>query len=76
MRSTQMSQTSLKDRLLVATLPAGERENGRRLLAALGKIEGKLRLVETRLQERTRSGIPTISLIGDYLVEEIGRAHV
>ena len=73
MRPTPMSQTSLKDRLLVATLPAGERENGRRLLAALGPIEGKLRLVETRLQERTRSGIPTISLIGDYLVESGGK---
>src|SRR5450759_2628498 len=68
-----MSQTSLKDRLLVATLPAEERENGKRLLSALAPIEGKLKLVETLLQERTRSGIPTISLIGDYLVEGGGK---
>ena len=68
-----MSQTSLKDRLLVATLPAEERENGRRLLSALAPIESKLQLVEARLQERTRSGIPTISLIGDYLVEGGGK---
>ena len=68
-----MSQTSLKDRLLVATLPADERENGRRLLSALAPIESKLKLVEARLQERTRSGIPTISLIGDYLVEGGGK---
>lgn len=73
MRPTPMSQTSLKDRLLVATLPAEERENGRRLLSALAPIEGKLKLVETRLLERTRSGIPTISLIGDYLVEGGGK---
>jgi octaprenyl-diphosphate synthase len=68
-----MSQTSLKDRLLVATLPAEERENGRRLLRALAPIEAKLRDVETVLVERTRSGIPTISLIGDYLVEGGGK---
>jgi octaprenyl-diphosphate synthase len=73
MRPTPMSQTSLKDRLLVATLPAGERENGRRLLTALGPIETKLKAVETVLVERTRSGIPTISLIGDYLVEGGGK---
>ena len=73
MRPTPMSQTSLKDRLLVATLPAGERENGRRLLTALGPIEAKLKAVETVLVERTRSGIPTISLIGDYLVEGGGK---
>ena len=73
MRPTPMSQTSLKDRLLVATLPAEERENGRRLLTALSPIEGKLRDVETALVERTRSGIPTISLIGDYLVEGGGK---
>ena len=65
MHPAEMSQTSLKDRLLVATLPAEERENGRRLLSALAPIEGKLKLVETLLQERTRSGIPTISLIGE-----------
>ncbi len=73
MPPARMSQTSLKDRLLVATLPAEERENGRRLLTALGPIEGKLRDVETALIERTRSGIPTISLIGDYLVEGGGK---
>ena len=73
MRPTPMSQTSLKDRLLVATLPAEERENGRRLLTALGPIETKLRDVETVLVERTRSGIPTIALIGDYLVEGGGK---
>ncbi len=68
-----MSQTSLKDRLLVATLPAEERENGRRLLTALGPIEAKLTDVETVLVERTRSAIPTIALIGDYLVEGGGK---
>ncbi len=68
-----MSQTSLKDRLLVATLPAEEKENGRRLLTALAPIEAKLRDVEAVLVERTRSGIPTISLIGDYLVEGGGK---
>jgi octaprenyl-diphosphate synthase len=73
MRPTSMSQTSLKDRLLVATLPAEERENGRRLLTALGPIEAKLETVEAVLVERTRSGIPTIALIGDYLVEGGGK---
>ena len=73
MRPTPMSQTSLKDRLLVATLPAEERENGRRLLTALAPIEAKLRDVEDVLIERTRSGIPTIALIGDYLVEGGGK---
>jgi octaprenyl-diphosphate synthase len=73
MRPTPMSQTSLKDRLLVATLPAEERENGRRLLTALGPIEAKLEDVEAVLVERTRSGIPTIALIGDYLVEGGGK---
>ncbi len=73
MRPTRMSQTSLKDRLLVATLPAEERENGRRLLRALAPIEAKLKEVEAVLVERTRSGIPTISLIGDYLVEGGGK---
>jgi octaprenyl-diphosphate synthase len=68
-----MSQTSLKDRLLVAALPAEERENGRRLLTALAPIEAKLREVEELLVERTRSGIPTIALIGDYLVEGGGK---
>jgi octaprenyl-diphosphate synthase len=73
MRPTPMSQTSLKDRLLVATLPAEERENGRRLLTALGPIEAKLTDVESVLIERTRSAIPTIALIGDYLVEGGGK---
>ena len=73
MRPARMSQTSLKDRLLVATLPAEERENGRRLLRALAPIEAKLKEVETVLSDRTRSGIPTIALIGDYLVEVGGK---
>ena len=73
MRPARMSQTSLKDRLLVATLPAEERENGRRLLRALAPIEAKLKEVETVLTDRTRSGIPTIALIGDYLVEGGGK---
>src|ERR1700682_1072185 len=68
-----MTQTSLKDRLLVATLPAEERENGRRLLLALAPIEAKLKRVETELLDRTRSPIPTISMIGDYLVEGGGK---
>jgi octaprenyl-diphosphate synthase len=68
-----MTQPSLKDRLLVATLPAEERENGRRLLLALAPIEDKLKRVEEELQTRTRSPIPTISMIGDYLVEGGGK---
>jgi octaprenyl-diphosphate synthase len=68
-----MSQTSLKDRLLVATLPAEERENGRRLLLALAPIEAKLKRVEAELLARTRSPIPTISMIGDYLVDGGGK---
>lgn len=68
-----MSQTSLKDRLLVATLPEEERENGRRLLAALSLIEAKLREVERELERRTRSHVPTISQIGDYLVDGGGK---
>jgi octaprenyl-diphosphate synthase len=68
-----MNQTSLKDRLLVATLPAEERENGRRLLLALAPIEAKLKRVEAELLARTRSPIPTISMIGDYLVEGGGK---
>jgi len=68
-----MTQPSLKDRLLVATLPAGERENGRRLLSALAIIEEKLKLVEKELASRTSSPIPTIALIGDYLVEGGGK---
>lgn len=68
-----MSQTSLRERLLVATLPAEERENGKRLLRALSLIEGKLRLVEEEMERRTRSKIPTIALIGEYLVEGGGK---
>ncbi|MEO6324527.1 MAG: polyprenyl synthetase family protein [Thermoanaerobaculia bacterium] len=68
-----MSETSLRDRLLTATLPALERENGRRLLAALSSIEFKLKQVESELERRTQSPIPTISLIGDYLVDGGGK---
>ena len=68
-----MNQTSLKDRLLLSTLPNEERESGRRLLAALGLVEGKLKQVEAELELRTRSAVPTIALIGDYLVEGGGK---
>ena len=68
-----MNQTSLKDRLLLSTLPEEERESGRQLLSALGLVEGKLKLVEKELEIRTRSSIPTIALIGDYLVEGGGK---
>jgi octaprenyl-diphosphate synthase len=68
-----MSQVSLRERLLVATLPAAERENGKRLLLALSLIEGKLRLVEEEMERRVRSKIPTIALIGEYLVEGGGK---
>jgi octaprenyl-diphosphate synthase len=68
-----MSQTSLKDRLLISTLPPAERENGRRFLSALSLVEAKLALVEKELLERTRSPIPTIGQIGDYLVEGGGK---
>ena len=68
-----MNQTSLKDRLLLKALPAEERESGRRLLAALGLVADKLRQVEEELEARTRSSIPTISLIGDYVVEGGGK---
>src|SRR5512140_372235 len=68
-----MNQTSLKDRLLLSTLPDEERETGRRLLSALKLVEVKLKLVEVELQGRTRSPIPTISLIGDYLVAGGGK---
>jgi octaprenyl-diphosphate synthase len=68
-----MKPSTLRERLLTATLPAEERENGRRLLRALEPIAEKLQLVEAELQSRTKSLIPTISLIGDYLVEGGGK---
>ena len=68
-----MSQPSLRERLLVSALPAEERENGRRLVSALALIEDKLSEVEKELEQRTRSQIPTIALIGDYLVEGGGK---
>ena len=68
-----MEPTSLKDRLLVSALPAEERENGRRLLHALGLVEAKLKRVEDELRHRTASPVPTISLIGEYLVESGGK---
>jgi len=68
-----MSQTSLKDRLLVSALPADERENGRRFLSALSLIEDKLRSVEDLLRTRTRSDVGTIAQIGDYLVDGGGK---
>jgi octaprenyl-diphosphate synthase len=68
-----MNQPSLKDRLLVSTLPQEERENGRRFLSALALVETKLRLVEEELLSRTRSPIGTIAEIGDYLVEGGGK---
>lgn len=68
-----MSQPSLRERLLVSTLPAEERANGRRLVSALELVEDKLVAVERELERRTRSSIPTIALIGDYLVEGGGK---
>src|SRR5512135_3862214 len=68
-----MSQPSLRDRLLVSTLPPAERENGRRFLSALALVETKLRRVEEELLSRTRSPIGTIAEIGDYLVEGGGK---
>jgi octaprenyl-diphosphate synthase len=68
-----MSETSLRDRLLLATLREEEKENGRRLLQALSLIEGKLKDVEKVLEERARSTVPTISVIVDYLVEGGGK---
>src|SRR5436305_1484116 len=68
-----MHQQSLKDRLLVSTLPPAERENGRRFLSALSLVEMKLKKVETELLSRTRSPIDTIAEIGDYLVEGGGK---
>ena len=69
----EMSQTSLKDRLSSRRSRRGA-ENGRRLLPALAPIEDKLKRVETELQRADALGaIPTISLIGDYLVEGGGK---
>ncbi len=68
-----MNQTSLRERLLLSTLPEEERESGRRLLSALALIEDKLRLVEADLERGMRSTVPTISLIGDYLVDGGGK---
>ncbi len=68
-----MAETSLKDRLLLSTLPADERENGRRLLSALSLIEGKLKQVEAELASRTTSPIPTVGEIGGYLMDGGGK---
>jgi octaprenyl-diphosphate synthase len=73
MAAAPMKPSTLRERLLTATLPAEERENGRRLVRALEPIRGKLEQVEAELQRRTKSPIPTISLIGDYLVEGGGK---
>lgn len=68
-----MNSTSLTDRLLLANLPDEERANGQRLVRALSLVETKLRDVETELERRTRSEVPTISLIGEYLVDGGGK---
>jgi octaprenyl-diphosphate synthase len=68
-----MKPSTLRERLLTTALPADERENGRRLLRALEPIRSKLGQVEEELQRRTRSPIPTIALIGDYLVDGGGK---
>ncbi len=68
-----MNSTSLTDRLLLANLPVEERANGQRLVRALSLVEGKLRDVEDELERRTRSEVPTISLIGEYLVDGGGK---
>ena len=68
-----MNSTSLTDRLLLANLPEEEKANGHRLVRALALVEGKLRLVEEELERRTRSEVPTISLIGEYLVDGGGK---
>ncbi len=68
-----MGDATLKDRLLLATLPKDERENGQRLLAALSLIESDLKRVEGELLSRTHSKVPTIGLIGDYLVDGGGK---
>lgn len=68
-----MNSTSLTDRLLLANLPDEERANGQRLVRALSLVEDKLRAVEEELERRTRSEVPTISLIGEYLVDGGGK---
>jgi octaprenyl-diphosphate synthase len=68
-----MKPSTLRERLLTASLPEDERENGRRLLRALEPIRSKLEQVEAELVQRTKSPIPTISLIGDYLVDGGGK---
>lgn len=68
-----MNQTSLRDRLLLSTLPPEERENGRRLVAALSLIERKLKEVEREMEERIHSSVPTVALIGDYVAEGGGK---
>ena len=68
-----MNSTSLTDRLLLANLPVEERANGQRLVRALSLVEGKLRDVEDELERRTRSEVPTIALIGEYLVDGGGK---
>ena len=68
-----MNSTSLTDRLLLANLPEEERANGQRLVRALSLVEAKLREVEEELERRTRSEVPTISLIGEYLVDGGGK---
>ncbi|HYN40255.1 MAG TPA: polyprenyl synthetase family protein, partial [Thermoanaerobaculia bacterium] len=68
-----MNSTSLTDRLLLANLPVEERANGQRLVRALSLVEEKLRGVEDELERRTRSDVPTISLIGGYLVDGGGK---
>jgi len=68
-----MNSTSLTDRLLLANLPEEERANGQRLVRALALVEAKLQEVEAELERRTRSEVPTISLIGGYLVDGGGK---
>ena len=68
-----MNSTSLTDRLLLANLPDEERANGQRLVRALSLVETKLREVEEELERRTRSEVPTIALIGEYLVDGGGK---
>ena len=68
-----MNSTSLTDRLLLANLPEEERANGQRLVRALSLVETKLRGVEEELERRTRSEVPTIALIGEYLVDGGGK---
>lgn len=67
-----MNSTSLTDRLLLANLPVEERADGQRLVRALSLVEGS-RDVEDELERRTRSEVPTIALIGEYLVDGGGK---